>query len=47
MCFKGYALELSAPIRFKISMISEISVVQKHENFDGNIGILSISIKIE
>ena len=33
--------------RSKISMISEISVVQKHGNFDGNIGILSISIKIE
>ena len=33
--------------RYKISVISEISVVQKHGNFDGNIGILSISIKIE
>ncbi|MBT0984574.1 hypothetical protein KJ032_26430, partial [Salmonella enterica subsp. enterica serovar Typhimurium] len=30
----------------KISMISEISVVRKHGNIDGNIGILSISIKI-
>ena len=29
----------------KISMILEISVVQKHGNLDGNIGILSISIK--
>ena len=27
-------------------MISEISVVQKHGNFDGNIEILSISIKL-
>ncbi|KAM2921807.1 hypothetical protein COP2_043495 [Malus domestica] len=32
--------------RKKISVISEISVVRKHRNIDGNIGIISISIKI-
>ena len=33
-------------VRKKISVISEISVVRKHGNIDGNIGIISISIKI-
>ncbi|KAM1461968.1 hypothetical protein ACFXTO_047073 [Malus domestica] len=40
----NFALALKP--RKKISVISEISVVRKHGNIDGNIGIISISIKI-